>query len=161
MSSRNQLLRMFDDAWDHRDESVHAALKGITPEEAKWQHPAYAAGTPEHGMPPPGTVLWQIAHLAHSAAHYTCILRDRPVREEPRTPPPAGSTLSALRTQMERHHAALRSEIAALSDRDLRPVCAREMTVEAFLRMAIRHDSWHAGQIVVIRRLYRHHGTKR
>jgi hypothetical protein len=33
--------------------------------------------------------------------------------------------------------------------------CVRGMSVAEFLRMAIRHETLHAGQLVVIRRLYR------
>ena len=107
------------------------------------------------GMPAPGTILWQIAHLAHSGQHYAEILRRRPLLDEPPTPPPAASTLSDLLASMQRAHTELRAEIAGLSESDLSQECARNMAVEEFLRMVIRHDSWHAGQIAVIRRLYR------
>lgn len=155
MSGHDQLLRMYDETWDRPDESVRTALKGVTPAEAKWQHPAYAREEQMPGMPAPGTILWQIAHLAHSARHYAEILRHGPVSEEPRTPPPPASTLSGLRANMQRDHAALRAEIAGLSESDLRQLCTRGTKVGEFLRMVIRHDTWHAGQIVVIRRLYR------
>lgn len=155
MSGHDQLLRMHDETWAHRDESVITALKDVTPAEAWWQHPAYGKEAQMPGMPAPGTICWQIAHLVHSARHYAEILQRRPVSEEPRTPPPSASTLSDLLASMQRAHAALRAEIAGLSERDLNQRCAREMNVEEFLRMVIRHDSWHAGQIVVIRRLYR------
>lgn len=155
MTSREQLLRMFDETWDHRDESVFTALKNLTPAEAGWQHPAYAHEEPMPGMPLSGTILWQIAHLAHSARHYAEIVRHRPVHEEPHTPPPTASSLSDLRASLQRDHAAWRAEITGLSQSDLHQPCARSMKVGEFLRMAIRHDTWHAGQIVVLRRLYR------
>ena len=63
--------------------------------------------------------------------------------------------LSDLLASMQRAHAELRAEVAGLSERDLGRECARGMDVEEFLRMVIRHDSWHAGQIMVIRRLHR------
>ena len=47
------------------------------------------------------------------------------------------------------------NEIEKLSDMDLGDPCARGMDVAEFLRMAIRHETWHAGQIAVIRHLYR------
>lgn len=155
MSGPAQLLRMYDEAWSHRDESVMAALEDVTSAEARWQHPAYAAEEQMPGMPAPGTILWQIAHLAHSARHYTEILRRRPVSEEPRTLPPSAATLPDLLASMQRAHAALRAEMAGVSERDLSQPCARGMSVEVFLRMVMRHDTWHAGQIVVMRRLYR------
>jgi hypothetical protein len=76
MSSLDQLLQMFDDAWSHKYESVKTVLNDVTPEEALWQHPAYSATDRMPGMPAAGTILWQVAHLEHSARHYTQILRD-------------------------------------------------------------------------------------
>ena len=158
MSDRDQLLRMLGEVWSHQDESVMTALKDVTPAEAQWQHPAYAVEEQMPSMPGPGTILWQIAHLAHCARHYAEILRRRPVINEPRTPPPTASTLSDLLASMDRAHTALRAEIAALSEDDLSQACARGMVAEEFLRMVIRHAGWHAGQIAVVRRLYRTRG---
>ena len=155
MSSLDQLLQMFDDAWSHKDESVKTVLSDMTPEEALWQHPAYSARDQMPGMPAAGTILWQVAHLEHSARHYTEILRDRPIADEPMTPPPKLSTLSELLAMLQSAHAELREQIAKLTEAGLSQPCARGMTVAEFLRMVIRHDTWHAGQMAVTRRLFR------
>jgi len=154
MSSLEQLLQMFDDAWSHKDESVKTVLNDVTAEEARWQHPAYSATDQMSGMPAAGSILWQVAHLEHSARHYAEILRLRPVANEPMTSPPKISTLSELLALMQQAHAGLRGQMTQLSESDLTRPCARAMTVEEFVRMVIRHDTWHAGQIAVGRRLF-------
>lgn len=154
MSSAALLLKMYDEAWSHPCESVSAVLKDLAPEEAAWQHAAYAREDPWPGMPLPGTILWQVAHLEHSARHYAYILRNRPVTQEPETPPPTATDLGALRSALERAHGELRGSIAELSDSALSEPCARGWDVGEFVRMMIRHNVWHAGQIAVVRRLF-------
>jgi uncharacterized damage-inducible protein DinB len=155
MSSLDQLLQMFDEAWSHKDESVRTVLNDVTPEEALWQHPAYSATDQVPGMPAAGTILWQVAHLEHSARHYTEILRNRPITDEPMTPPPKLSTLPELLAMLQSAHAELRGQIAELTEAGPSQPCARGMTVGEFVRMVIRHDTWHAGQIAVTHRLFR------
>ena len=155
MSSLDQLLQMFDDAWSHKDESLKAVLNDVTPEEALWQHPAYSARDQVPGMPAAGTILWHVAHLEHSARHYREILRHRPFADEPMTPPPKLSTLPELVAMLQSARADLREEITKLTEAGLSQSCARGMTVAEFVRMVIRHDTWHAGQMVVTRRLFR------
>jgi hypothetical protein len=152
------LLRAFDDAWSHRLESLTAALQGVTETEAAWQHHCYEAVKGWPGMPPPGTILWQIAHLEHSARHYHYLLSNRPVSIQPQTPPPEATNLEALLHALDASRAAFRRSIAMLSDARLHEPCFDDMNVEEFLRMATRHETWHAGQIVIVRRLYRARG---
>lgn len=155
MSQVRQLLQAFDDSWSNRCESLHSALQGVTAEESCWQDSSYAAEPLLEGLPEPGTIRWHVAHLEHSARHYTAILRERPVTHEPMTSPPGIAEVFQLIDRLERARRLLRIEIEKLSDLDLEASCARGMSVAEFLRMVIRHESWHAGQVVVIRRLYR------
>jgi hypothetical protein len=84
-SSVQLFLQSFDDAWSHKLESILAVLKDVTPDESIWQHPAYAGEKHMLGLPAPGTVLWQIAHLEHCARHYAQIVRvHRSVRSRKR-----------------------------------------------------------------------------
>ncbi len=106
------------------------------------------------GLPPPGTILWHLAHLEHCSRHYAAILWRRPLTEEPATAPPAEHTYARLLINLERARAALREQIEQLTEVDLTDPCARGMQVGEFLRMLIRHETWHAGQIALIRRLY-------
>jgi DinB superfamily len=149
------LLRAFDDAWSHRLESLTAALRGVTDSEAVWQHPCYGAVEGWPGMPPPGTILWQIAHLEHSARHYNFLLLNRSVSIQPQTPPPEATNLEALLHALDASRTAFRRSIAALSDACLDEPCFDAMNVEEFLSMAIQHETVHAGQMVIARRLYR------
>ncbi|MGF1669486.1 MAG: DinB family protein [Balneolaceae bacterium] len=123
------LLQAFDDAWSHKDESLYGVVRGLTPEEASWQHPAYSQEKPMPGLPIPGTILWQLAHLEHSARHYAAILEQRPVKEEPQTPPPEVESLAGLLAELASAQANLRAQIEQLSNQDLVKPCARGMDV--------------------------------
>jgi hypothetical protein len=155
MSGTAVLLRAFDDTWKHRAESIRAVLCGVTEEEASWQHHSYIHEVTVSGLPPPGTILWHLAHLEHCARHYAAVLGTRPLEEEPETPPPAEGLLRELLASLELARGQLRRQIESLTDRDLNQPCARGMDVCEFVRMVLRHEAWHAGQIAVVRRLYR------
>jgi uncharacterized damage-inducible protein DinB len=150
-----QLLQAFDDSWSHGCESLLSALQGVTSEEASWQDSSYAAEPSMEGLPEPGTIGWHVAHLEHCARHYAAIVRERPIAHEPMTPPPGIAGIFESIDRLERARRLLRVEIEKLNDADLQAPCARGMSVAEFLRMAIRHEAWHAGQVAVIRRLYR------
>jgi hypothetical protein len=155
MSQVLYLLQMFDDNWSHQCESLRSILQGVTSEESSWQGPAYTAEPFVQGLPEPGTIRWQVAHLEHCARHYTEILRQRPIAREPATPPPGIDDLAELINRLERARRFLREEIQQLGESDLEAPCARGMSVAEFVRGIIRHEAWHAGQLAVIRRLYR------
>jgi uncharacterized damage-inducible protein DinB len=164
MSQVVQLLRAFDDSWSHGCESLCSVLQGVSSEEASWQHCSYAAEPLVENLPEPGTIRWHVAHLEHCARHYAAVICERPIEHEPLTAPPALVDLAELIDRLECSRLLLRSEIEKLSDLELQGPCARGMDVAEFLRMAVRHETWHAGQIVVIRRLYRqrsHDGDSR
>ena len=160
MSQVVQLLQAFDDSWSHGCESLRSVLLGVTSEESSWQDCSYAAEPLVQGLPEPGTIRWHVAHLEHCARHYTAILRERPIAHEPLTPPPGIADLPELTDRLERARRLLRAEIEQLSDVDLQAPCTRGMNVAEFLRMVIRHESWHAGQLAVVRRLYRQQTLK-
>jgi hypothetical protein len=159
MSQVALVLQVFDDTWSHKCKSLRSVLQ-VTSEESSWQDPAYVAEPLVQGLPEPGTIRWQVAHLEHCARHYTEILRERPVVDEPLTPPPGTADLSELIDRLEGARRLLRQEIERLSDVDLHTPCVRGLSVAEFLRMAIRHEAWHAGQLAVIRRLYRQRTSK-
>jgi DinB superfamily len=150
-----QLLQAFDDSWSHECESLRSVLQSVTSEESVWQNSSYAVERLVQGLPEPGTIRWHVAHLEHCARHYTAILRERPIGTEPLTPPPGIADLPELIDRLGRARRLLREEIEKLSDIDLEGECLSQMNVAEFLRMVIRHEAWHAGQIAVIRRLYR------
>jgi uncharacterized damage-inducible protein DinB len=157
MSQVEQLLQAFDDSWSHGCESLRSVLQHVSSEEASWQHSSYAAEQWVQDLPEPGTIRWHVAHLEHCARHYAAVIRERPIEHEPMTAPPGIAEIGELIDRLECARLLLRSEIEKVSDMDLQGACARGMDVAEFLRMVIRHETWHAGQIVVIRRLYRQH----
>ena len=156
MTAVDQILRAFDDAWAHRWESLGSVCDDVSDEAAYWQAPCYAADEAESGWPPPGTIAWQVAHVAHCKRHYAAMVRSRKDAEPPpvvpRTPV---SGYAAERKALEAAHTEQREAIAAVTDAELDDMACGKMVLAEFLAMTIRHDTWHAAQIAVARRLFR------
>lgn len=156
MNNIDVLLAAFDEAWGHEWESLEAVLGGLTEAEASWQSAAYAGETQEEGWPPEGTILWQLAHLAHCKRYYAAMIGARaeasPPEVEPRTPQEG---LAAALGALESAHKEQRAAIVAIGDDDLAAPTCGKMPLGEFLRMGTRHDAWHGAQIAVLRRLYR------
>src|SRR5207244_13380572 len=144
------LLQMFDDNWERQVESLVRILQGVTSEESLWQGPAYAAEPFVQGLPEPGTIRWQVAHLEHCARHYTEILRKRPIAREPATPPPGIAELPELINRLECARRLLREEIQRLSEVDLDGQCARGMGVAEFVCLVFRQVVWDGVQVVFV-----------
>ncbi len=150
------IVHGFDDAWDHAWESVQSSLKGVTTEEATWQHACYHDVEREEGWPLPGSVSWHVAHLTHCKRHYADVVRARHTSSMPEPRPwKAMPDFDATQTALREAHEDLRAAIAEVSDDDLEIALPRDMTVASFLHMVTRHDVWHAAQIAVARRLAR------
>jgi hypothetical protein len=154
MKNIDQLISSLNDSIYHRDESVLSALKGVNAEESAWQHPAYSEEAHWQGMPPPGTIGWHAAHLIHSCIHYEAIIRKRPVQHEPETGPPGIHEIIVLINALRKAHEKLIRSVSAIPESELSGDCARGMNLDEFLRMVIRHNAWHAGQIRLLRRLW-------
>ena len=59
------------------------------------------------------------------------------------------------RAELDAAHNDQRAAIANLEDADLQKVVGNGMRMDEFLAMVIRHDTWHAGQTALARRLWR------
>lgn len=149
------LLRQLDDAWAHPWESVAFALKDVTEEEAAWQPPVYAEETNEEGWPPKGSVRWHVAHLAACKRDYACLVRDRGKAAEGCDPFEPAASYADDMAQLNEAHAWLRREIAAMTPEDLLLTLNEKTPADEFIAATIRHDAWHAGQVLVARRMYR------
>src|SRR5262245_37896536 len=155
MSQVAQLLNAFDENWSHQWESLQPVLADVTEDEACWQHQAYINERDPKGLSEPGTIRWHVGHLEQCARRYVQVLRSRPVDKNPDLPSSALTNIRDMVDRLEHTRKELRAEIARIQDADLTAPCRGEMMVGEFLRMVIRHEIWHAGEIVVIRRLYR------
>lgn len=148
-------LLQFDVAWGHPFESITSALDGVSDAEAAWQAPCYRNEKREEGWPPPGTIRWQVCHLAHCKGHYTDILLRAGESEPPDVVPwTLRSSFADERAALEEVHARQREALVGLGDDRLDVIAGNQMPFREFVSMFIRHDSWHAGQIAVARRLY-------
>lgn len=159
MSEISQLLAACDENFGHTYDSVLSALKGVGASESTYQHACYNLVPPEEGLPPAGTILWQMAHLSVNKQRYAAILQQYLGVSVPEPVEPRRHTAAILLHELRIAHSRLRNTIAALKDEDLARELPREcgypMRVDAFIRTINRHDSWHAGQIAVARRLFK------
>lgn len=161
MSATAAHLRHLDDAWSHRWEGLGPTLDGVTEEEAAWQAPCYAAEPREDGWPPPGTIAWQVAHVAHCKSYYAAMLRRVGGTERPPvTPWTHVGTFDGLRRVLDAARVEERDAVASLADGDLGRPVPNGMTAAEFVAMCVRHTTWHAAQIAVARRLYRTRGER-
>lgn len=156
MNAADFLLATFDEMQDHAFESTTSALTGVSLEEALWQHPAYRDIEPEEGLPASGTILWHVAHLEHCSRFYANILRLRGSDQDPHVAPPAVVEWPGITDLFYDARRELREQLAVLSEADLDAFGYNGRTTGEFLRIIFRHESWHGGQIAMIRRLYSH-----
>ncbi len=161
MKELDVYLAAFDDAWSHKWESLQVVLGGVSDNEASWQARCYAGEKAEDGWPLPGTILWQVAHIAHCKRHYAAIIRARASARAPDIAPRRVlEDFAAEHESLVTAHAEQRGAIVGIGDDDLSAVVCGMRPLGEFLAMTIRHDSWHAAQIAVARRLYRARATE-
>ena len=150
---RDVLLMQLDHAWNHPWESVQSAMKGMSEETAAWQHASYSNAEREANWPLPGTILWQLAHLAACKRYYAGAIRARPKESEDSDYLPR-ATLSEALASLAEVHETLRAAISELNDSALSEKVANGQTLVEFITMTIRHDAWHASQIKMVQRLW-------
>lgn len=136
-------LELLDDAWSHRFESLMPAIAGLEAAEASWQPPGYNSLEATPGVPLPGTILWHLTHVERYSRHYTSVLQVRGGCEPTEPAQISATDLPTVLSAAERSHAALRQSVARLSEVDLDALCTSNMAVSEFLRMVIRHITWH------------------
>jgi uncharacterized damage-inducible protein DinB len=154
MTRKSELLAAFDAAWDANWESLSAALKDVTEEEALFQHPVYSDAKKRTGFPANGSILWHVVHLAECYRLYVRMIEQRPHEPEDAEAPKI-STLQEGIAYLKDERAALRHAIDALDDTQLDEMLYYGKPILSLCRGTVRHDAWHGGQIVVARRLYR------
>ena len=148
-SQRDLLLFQIENAW----ECLQSGLEGLTAEAASWQSPAYRSEPPKAGWPLPGSIHWHLAHLTHCHTEYQQLILARPrALPEPETVP--GSSHAALLSGLSQAHEALRASVCGLVDEDLQDPVGEDQPLFRFITMAICHDTWHASQIALARRLW-------
>lgn len=156
MGRLDAYLEQFDHAWSHAFESIAYALNGVTEEEAAWQPPQYHDEEQEEGWPPPGSIRWQVCHLAHCKRYYTQLLLRAGESESPEFQPwiPLES-LEAERRALAAAHDGQRKALVELGESALDAVAGNDMPFHEFIAMFTRHDTWHASQVAIARRLWR------
>lgn len=155
LTEKQTLLAAFHDAWSHKWESFELVTRDLTDAEVEFQHAAYANEKQEDGWPKPGTILWQLVHIEYWYRYYIDCL-ENPMNEPSSFPPPNSATNLAEATErLLATRRTLGHRIHDLPDEGLDIMMKGRLRTGEFIRMIIRHDSWHSSQIAVARRLYR------
>ncbi len=156
MTPTELLLAAHDESFLHPWESVTSALVDVTDEMALWQAPGYAHIEEHPDDPRPGTIHGILHHLEHCFHHYALIVHGRKKCDVPAPPPRECSLAERVRGVTAAFH-MLRGEMAALTEADLALRFESGTEMGEFLRSVIRHTAWHAGQIAVVKRMYKNH----
>ena len=154
MRNMELLVKILDDGWGHKWESLTEVLDGISEEAAAWQAPCYRSVPREEHWPSPGSIHWQVAHIAACKREYTGILQCRGQAPASADAPYRPASFAEDVECLKRAHEAQRRSILELSDEDLSRTVSGGMTLLEFLSMCLRHDIWHASQIAVAKRLW-------
>ena len=155
MSEIEHYLKFLDDAWGHVWESLSGSLKGLTDEEASFQPQCYVDEVQEEGFPLAGTILWHICHLENCKQYYAKLVEERPSIDVPFPKRSPADSVEGEVEQLKQAHMNLRKVVEGLTDKNLIEPVGQSPSLEAFLRGKIRHDSWHAAQIIQTRRMWK------
>lgn len=155
MSRMDLLLTQLENAWSHKWESVQRALADVGEAQADWQPPCYVGEAREEGWPAPGSIRWQVAHMAVCMRHYNQMILlkpEKPAVADYRARKAFLEDVHALRTA----HEALSATVSGLGEDELDETVSNGQTVAEFLGHCIAHLTWHSAQIMVARRMWNH-----
>jgi hypothetical protein len=153
-------IRQIREAVHHPWESVQASLAGVSDEVAVWAPPGYGADIERTlGWPPPGSILWHANHLLDCKRAYAHALRHAgapsPELEEYRVRPSLEAIGEDYRCVMD----DMIDAVGHIPESTWDSLCitwsGEALPLASFLNMSLRHEAWHAGQVRLVRRLYR------
>jgi uncharacterized damage-inducible protein DinB len=98
--------------------------------------------------------MWHVVHLAHCYRYYRANIIERP--NEVEDPPTSrATTLGEAVAELKKYRSELRETIASLREEEFAERLKNYESISEQMRMMIRHDAWHGGQIAMIKRLHR------
>ncbi|MDZ4745652.1 MAG: DinB family protein [bacterium] len=153
MNSTSVLVQAFHDAWSHKWEAFTPVIAGLTQVEADWQHPSYADLEKDEGWPPNGSILWHIAHMIECSERYIRVITKWDHATESQPANFDSLNLVYLLARLQTAHTDLARCVSDIRE-DRYLTTKSGMTLQEFVLMCARHDTWHAAQIAMGRRLY-------
>jgi uncharacterized damage-inducible protein DinB len=147
--ARRDLVRFRNDTFGERNwghKGLRAALRGLSLDEARW--------IPGRGV---HSVWEQINHVAHWKRYVLERVLGR-ARQTNQAWPAAGRSASDLRraiASLDRLHRALRDAVIRFSPEEFEAGGGPRYSTTQLLLGEAAHDAYHAGQILLTRKLYR------
>lgn len=154
MTRIETLAQTLNDAWTHKYESLEPLLETLTEDMASYQHAVYADTPAEEPWPPHGSIKWHLAHMAYWSEYYLAQLQQWGTPCHTTTPAFESHDLPYLLDRLRNAHNAVVAHVQSLTDDQLSSLTG-STTLQTYILMCARHDTWHASQIAVAKRLYR------
>jgi uncharacterized damage-inducible protein DinB len=149
---RGEIVQFLDDTFGRRNwghAGLLAAIRGLGVDEARWKP-----------RPASHSVWQQINHVIYWKRHILRRVQGEHVRANQAWPPAGrtGSELKQTRFQLVELHDALRRAVLALPQGALEEKTGGRYSLAQLLLGSAAHESYHTGQILFTRKLYRRRG---
>jgi len=142
------------DSWAHPWEGFCSSFEKCTQDEADWVSPAYAEEKSDAGWPPTGSILWHLNHVGACKQTYAWQISN-PTKESGEPDWAVCPKIEELVASLQRVNGEFIRACNA-ANRKSKIMGKGGHTFDQFIGIALRHETWHAGQIALIRRLYLH-----
>ena len=148
-ATRDEILRFLDDTFDRANwahKGLLSAIRGLGIEEAVWKP-----------FPAIHSVSEQLNHIAHWKRYVLQRVRGLRPRSYQAWPPVArtAADLRRARSGLEGLHRDLHRAVVRLGSRELAEKKGGRYPLAQLLLASAAHESYHVGQILLTRKLYR------
>jgi hypothetical protein len=141
------------DSWDHPWEGFRSSYRGCSQAEAEWVAHCYESEEIEIGWPITGSILWHLNHVGACKAAYTWDLL-HPVEVDNKSTWKVIFDIVDLETAL--NHTNESFVLAAKEFSYNGKIMGKGgHEFSEYIGICLRHEIWHAGQMALIRRLYK------
>lgn len=144
---------IINDSWNHPWEGFMTCFIGCSQDEIDWVDESYQDCEQEIGWPKTGSISWHLNHVAACKNAYTADIKN-PNQEN-------NESNWAVISKIELFNAALKIcndnfvNACLSANPEVKIQGKGGMTLVSYIGVATRHEIWHAGQIALLRRLYK------
>jgi len=144
---------IISNSWDHPWEGFRSSFGGCNQTEAEWVAPCYEGVEMEMGWPKAGSILWHLNHVGACKAAYTWDLL-HPVEVENKSTWNVIFEMANLATVLNDVNDSFVLATKSFSyNGKIMGKGGHEFG--EYIGICLRHEIWHAGQIALIRRMYK------
>jgi hypothetical protein len=160
MNKNRAYISIFNDVYRDKWDSFLYSIRNVDEEMLNWVPDCYSFDLHNNpGWPLNGSILWLCNHIIANKVNYYQTVVDLHDRTNVGYQPTF--TINEIIEKSNVSHDDFIKKLIELDKEDFnKVVCSDGMNLERFLNNAIRHEAWHSGQIVVIKRLFKFEKSK-